>query len=377
MRFKTLTTLLVAACFTSGAMAQTAFTAFLDGGQEVPAVATSNTGFGEFILDPVTKLLRYDITVTGLTGTFSAAHIHGGAVGVSGGVVFPLAGGPLVFGGTVGPLSAAQENQLKSGTLYVNVHSSTFPGGEVRGQITATRNQAIVVCTGAKEVPPNPSSGTGSGTLVLNANGTVTYDIDFSGMTGAFTVAHIHDGAAGVSGGVVVGLNQTGPTKLSGTTAALTAIQRAKFRANLLYVNIHSGSFPAGEIRGQITASFTPYGTGCAHAGGLATLSGDGQTRPNGNISVSIDNGVGSSIGILFISPFAFKGSLGFGCSFLVNPGVLLPVTLPLPPSGALTLPAVLPGTITPGTAVALQYVGDKGGGVPYATNGLQMFFSN
>lgn len=379
MRSTLLTALVVGlAAFAAipSASAQSHFTAVIDGGQEVPPVPTAQTGSGTFTFDPFTKLLSYNITISGLTGSYVAAHIHTGNVGANGGITFNLSGGPTNFAGTAGPLSAAQENTLKSSGFYVNFHSSTFGSGEVRGQVTPGRTQYIVVCNGAKETPPNASAATGTGTLTMNAAGQVTYDINFSGLTGGFAAAHIHDGAAGVSGGIIVALNQVTPGHLQGTTAALSASQRAKLRAGLTYVNIHSGTFGGGEIRGQVTPSFTDYGTGCAHPGGIATLSGTGVPTANGAITININNGVPSAFGLLYVSIAAFNGNLGFGCPLLVHPALLIPITLPLPPSGSFALPAVLPPTTTPAT-VNLQYLGDKGGGIPYATNGLQLNLSN
>ena len=102
------------------------------------------------------------------------------------------------------------------------------------------------------------SSGIGSGTLTLNLDNTVGYDITFSGLTGTTTVSHIHGPAApGVPAGVVQGLtfvSGLGATsgQLQGTTGALTTQQATDMLAGLHYVNIHSTFAPGGEIRGQI-----------------------------------------------------------------------------------------------------------------------------
>lgn len=378
MSWKSLATLACGFALCASASAQTtAFVAIINGGQEVPVVASANTGVGEFILDPFTNMLRYDVTITGLTGAITGSHIHTGAVGVNGGIIFNLAGGPTSFSGTVGPLSGAQVTSLRNSGLYCNFHSTTFPGGEIRGQITPMRNQAIVAISAAKEVPPTPGGASGTALLSINGANQVVYDITFAGLSSAFTASHIHDGAAGVNGGILFNLTLVGPGHLQGTTAALSAVQLAKFRAGLLYVNIHSTMFPGGEMRGQTTASYTDYGSGCPHGGGTATLSGGGATIPGGTVNIDVNNGVPSAFGILEVSAFAFKGSIGFGCPFYVHPSVLIPITLPLPPSGSISLPAVLPPTTAPGTVIALQYIGDKGAGKPYDTNGLQMNITN
>lgn len=375
MKSRWIPSLVLVAAMATTASAQTVFSAVLDGAQEVPANVSANTGTGLFILNPFTNALSYTINITGLTGALSGAHIHTGNVGSNGGIIVNLSGGPTVFSGSA-TLTAGQVTTLKASGLYVNIHSATFPSGEVRGQITPGRDQFVVVLSGNKEVPPVPTPATGAGTLTLNGSNQVAYDVSFSGLTGNFTASHIHDGFAGANGGVLFALNQTSPGNLTGTTAALTAAQRAKMRGTGHYVNVHSTTFGSGEIRGQVTASFLPYGTGCAHPGGLATLSGSGVTRPGGNISIAVNNGM-NSFGILFVGIAGFNGSIGFGCPFYVNPAVLLSVTLPLPPGGAITLPSALPTTVTAGTSVNLQYIGDQGGGVPYATNGLQMLITN
>ncbi len=365
------------AAIVATASAQTQFVAVIEAGQEVPPTPSTQTGLGSFTLDPFTKVLSYNITITGLTGSFAGAHIHQGAVGANGGILFNLSGGPTTYVGSTVALNPAQENLLKTNGLYVNFHSSSFGGGEIRGQINAAQDQFMVAMTAAKEVPPSGTGATGSGTLTLNASNQIVYDINFSGISGAFSAAHIHDGATGVNGGVVFPLTLAGPGHLQGTTAALSATQRAKFRAGLLYVNVHSAGFPNGEIRGQTTSAFLNYGTGCPHAGGVATLAGGGVPTQGGTVTIAINNAPSAgSFGILFVSIASFNGSIGFGCPLYVNPAVLIPITLPLPGS-SISFPSVLPTPITSGTAVNIQYVGDKGGGVPYDTNGLQMLITN
>jgi hypothetical protein len=126
------------ACVTlaSTATAQS-YVAAIDGAQEAPPSGSTATGIGSFTLDGA-KMLNFNISFSGLLGTETAAHIHGPAgPGVNAGVVFGLpAGSPKV--GAVGPLSPAQEADLNAGLYYVNIHSTMFPGGEIRGQILSS-----------------------------------------------------------------------------------------------------------------------------------------------------------------------------------------------------------------------------------------------
>jgi hypothetical protein len=103
---------------------------------------------------------------------------------------------------------------------------------------------------GAAEVPATPSTGTGTATGTYNTNTNIlTVNVTYSGVTA--TAAHIHEGSIGVSGGVVFGFTSlTSPMSL--TTVALSAAQETALMNNQFYINIHSATYPNGEIRGQL-----------------------------------------------------------------------------------------------------------------------------
>jgi hypothetical protein len=106
-----------------------------------------------------------------------------------------------------------------------------------------------------------PSPGTGSGTIILNnAQDQIVYSMTYSGLVAARTNQHIHGPAApGVTAGVLVPLSATGTTSgtLSGTAAVTPTIVGYLLAGNT-YVNIHSGTYPGGEIRGQVLLDPTP-----------------------------------------------------------------------------------------------------------------------
>ena len=133
------------------------FLANLDGFQEVPSVLTN--GSGKFR----SRLMRdgsieFSLKVKNLEGTFAAAHIHFGQMSVNGGVMITLCGGPApaivavcseevsgtisadfvreLTGQGVGAFNFDDAlSTLRSGNTYVNVHTSLFPNGEIRGQV--------------------------------------------------------------------------------------------------------------------------------------------------------------------------------------------------------------------------------------------------
>jgi len=106
----------------------------LSGEQEVPAVTTQASGSGTIVIG-ADKSVSGGVTTTGIQGT--AAHIHVGKPGANGPVAVPLVKRGD-NGWSVGPgakLSDAQYQSYKAGDLYVNVHSTAHPDGEIRGQL--------------------------------------------------------------------------------------------------------------------------------------------------------------------------------------------------------------------------------------------------
>lgn len=131
--------------------AGTMFTATLTGAQEVPGVTTTSTGSGTFTLSADKTSLAYDVTTT---ATPMAAHIHTGAAGESGGVLFTAATPGAHMTGTF-TLTATQVTDLENGNYYFNVHTAANAGGEIRGQILAAGATLWVsTLTGAQETPP-------------------------------------------------------------------------------------------------------------------------------------------------------------------------------------------------------------------------------
>jgi hypothetical protein len=113
-------------------------TAALNGGQETPPNPSSATGTATVNVDKTAKTFTITVTTTGITGT--GAHIHDGMPGVAGPILFPLAESPAGSGKwtTTAALNDAQLQAMLAGNYYANVHSATYPAGEIRGQLTVS-----------------------------------------------------------------------------------------------------------------------------------------------------------------------------------------------------------------------------------------------
>ena len=108
-----------------------------------------------------------------------------------------------------------------------------------------------VKLSGSEEVPPVTTSATGSGTITIKDDGTVSGSITTKGVEAI--AAHIHLGAPGKNGPPVVTLVKADSNTWNVPEGAkLTAEQLASFKAGELYVNVHSAAHKPGEIRGQL-----------------------------------------------------------------------------------------------------------------------------
>lgn len=268
------------------------YTASLSGAGVRPLpVSTSATATATFtVKEPEVgstgRTVGYTLDVTELTSATSA-HIHlGGASVANGPILFTLFNNPTDTAITNTQLATGSFSEsalgavsldslvtlMRSGNAYVDIHSSTNTGGVMRGQIAPSGEQApadrfaALSLTGAKERPtPVTTTATGSATFELQSTGSIRYDVQVAGLTGA-TAAHIGTAPSDSTGPILVTLfsatTPTGPltgTLASGTITA-TNIQGGVSLDSLLslmrlgrtYVNVQTDQNPTGEIRAQI-----------------------------------------------------------------------------------------------------------------------------
>ncbi|HEX9432720.1 MAG TPA: CHRD domain-containing protein [Burkholderiales bacterium] len=107
-----------------------------------------------------------------------------------------------------------------------------------------------VSLTPAEEVPPAKSEGKGSGSFRVAEDGTISGSVSTEGVKG--TMAHIHQGAKGANGPVIVPLTKSGDTYTVPDGKKLTPAQLEALKAGNLYVNVHSDQYKGGEVRAQL-----------------------------------------------------------------------------------------------------------------------------
>jgi hypothetical protein len=140
---------------------------------------------------------------------------------------------------------------------------------------------------GHNETPAVHTNGTGELTLTINSDNTMSYTLTYSGLNSPATMAHIHFGQPNYPGGIVIWLcgpapaKQTCPAGTGSTTATVTGNVAAsdvqaltaqginagdlaaiveEIRDGFGYANVHTGTSPAGEIRGQLSSHGHDHG---------------------------------------------------------------------------------------------------------------------
>jgi hypothetical protein len=232
--------------------AELCYTAVINGAQA--GTPSTGTGFGLFLLNDAETALTYKVTYSGLIGIETASHIHNEAEAdakVKDTGIGPVKIGVWTTTNTV-PLNAARVAALKAGQLYHNIHSIPYPAGEIRGQILPAA--CAVQCFDAVlDGSASGSPATGLATFVLNHTETdLTYEVEFSGLAGVETGAHIHNDGEG--GAVVLTMGAGSPK--AGTwhwsdPVPLSALRVNHLKAGLFLVDVHSTLHAGGEIAGH------------------------------------------------------------------------------------------------------------------------------
>ena len=264
------------------------FGAFLTGSEEVPPVNSPGVGSTR-IMQMDANTLKFEIRVANTSGIV-AAHLHNAPLGMNGPVVVTLipsqspsglengviAEGMIESSNLSGPLAGKSIMDLikefEAGKIYVNLHTSTNPGGELRGQVSKImpndNKNYNAKLSGAQEVPSVMTDATGIAKFNFNNDTSMaSFQVNVDGLSDV-RFAHIHLAKAGVNGPVIYTLRMD---KVEGPVSGVYAkgeimpgmfsgkmmggdliILREAFRTSNAYVNVHTDQFPGGELRGQI-----------------------------------------------------------------------------------------------------------------------------
>jgi CHRD domain-containing protein len=202
--------------------------------------------------------LSWRLEFSNLTGNAIAAHIHVGAAGVAGPVRVPLCA-PCTSGVTgTATITAEVLDAILNGRAYVNVHTPTNPAGEIRDQVQIAATVKTTLRAAQERPKPKGKLGKAKGTFSATVtrtgtNGVITWRLTFSKLSGRAIAAHIHSGARGKAGPVIVPLCAPCRSGARGRATVSASVLNA-LESGASYVNVHTKKNPAGEIRGQLPA---------------------------------------------------------------------------------------------------------------------------
>jgi len=228
--------------------------AAMNGGEENPQVATDAVGLATIYFNEDGTRAKVNVTVTGLSGLITGAHIHDGVPGVNGPVIFPLSFVGNRIQTEITGITSDQAGKFIDGSYYINVHTAANPGGEIRGQIKVEQDETFVAnLDGGQENPNIITNGRGLGAF-HHTSGQLTLDVNvqLTNLSSEITGAHLHSGAPGVNGPVIIDLGSLRNGNRIQGLVDVTSSDLNLLSAGNVYVNVHTSDNPGGEIRGQL-----------------------------------------------------------------------------------------------------------------------------
>jgi hypothetical protein len=202
--------------------------------------------------------LSWKLEFSGLSGNAIAAHIHVAAPGVAGPVRVPLCA-PCSSGVTgTATITADVLDAILNGRAYVNVHTPTNPAGEIRDQVGIAASVKTTLRAAQERPKPKGRLAKAKGTFTATVtrtgtSGVITWRLTFAKLSGRAIAAHIHSGARGKAGPVIVPLCAPCRSGARGRATVSESVLNA-LESGRTYVNVHTPKNPAGEIRGQLAA---------------------------------------------------------------------------------------------------------------------------
>jgi hypothetical protein len=270
-----------------------------------PPAGISSGAYGLASLSLNGISVSYTIVATGLSGPITGVHFHSSATTE---VIFGICTGAAVcgngnyFNGSW-PNASAYLAHLKSGAVYINIHTEGNPSGEISGNVTLPFGSGPPYM--AMTVLSSSWSMTGFGVAMLTltaSGGNLSYTVVATGLTGPFNRAHFHNGAAGISGGVINTIcdnRDSWPACPSNYMVTGTWVNTSAYASALalggVYINLHTVANASGEVRGQVMVGPTPPSSGAPSAGspvaaGSPAASTTAAARSNSSSTVAGDN---------------------------------------------------------------------------------------
>ncbi len=222
----------------AGAHAQIFLTADLDSAGTGSGSSARGTLWGTLSADMST--LTYQVTYANLAGTYTASHFHHTS-GLT----------PVTFAGTTAAgqwagLSDVDIQELLQGRVYINIHSTVAPGGEIRGFLRPVDGIGFSVSMDGPQAG-TASSGQGTAWVVMDSGSArIRWGATVGGLTDTITAAHFHNAR-----GVLFATPFNGLVS-EGTRSGIADSVARMFAKGEVYMNVHTRTYPAGEIRGTV-----------------------------------------------------------------------------------------------------------------------------
>lgn len=273
--------------------------------QVVPEVDSSNgRGSAYVVVDPFARRARYHVDWRDLSSRIEGVSFHRAELGENGPPRFSITLNPgdTVADGVWEEMTADDIRAFKEGRIYVLIRTEKFKDGELRGQILPAETFTAAI-SGANEVPPNNSEGTGTGYLLM-----VTYPelgifvksmFVVGGMADTIQMAHVHRGAPGENGPVIFpyanDVLDLWDFQIEVPLGTISEENLSAIRTGNAYINVHTQTYQQGEARGQLIpsilniASSVPGGDEAVEAGSMLAARVDGAS---GMIDFSIGKDV-------------------------------------------------------------------------------------
>lgn len=234
------------------------YAGILEGSNEVPAVNTDAQGFAALHLTQVLHTAEINVIVTDLSGPITGAHLHMAAEGENGGVVVDLT--DLVQGNCInGNIDASNiVDALNNEMIYINIHTDANPAGEIRAQLFPIDGLMFdTPLSGSLEVPATNTSAYGFAAANFVMDEGISVYAVVNDLSSPITGAHLHGAGLEETGPVLVDLSMGIDSNIIDIESMF--IDSATLDALLtgdVYLNVHTDSFPNGEVRGQLYGLF-------------------------------------------------------------------------------------------------------------------------